>query len=179
MSVPAPTGSRAAARAWDKCELGPFTLPGFCTVTVKVSDEISKAKAKGASGASTTFQGSNLGTVKVVCSMPDEIEAGTLDYEVAQRLLTELNARRGKEKTYSIVHPMTTLFGIAKVTVESITGELKGREFVLTFELSEFNPSKKGAPSETRTSKTLDPRNQSLAPDLPNVTPRARPTALP
>ena len=174
MSVPAPSKTPSA---WDKCQLGPNKLPGFCTVSVKISDEITKAKPKGKSGASTTFQGANLGTVKVVCSLPDEIEEGTVDFDSAQELLSTLNDKRGEH--FEIVHPMTKLFGIKTVTIESITGDLKGRELVITFELSEFKEPKKGGASETKTSKTLDPRNQSLAADLPNVTPRVRPTALP
>lgn len=174
MSVPSPSKSPTA---WDTCKLGPNQLPGFCTVTVKISDEITKAKPKGKSGASTTFQGSNLGTVKVVCSLPDEIADGTLDFGVAQELLSTLNEKRGEP--FEIVHPMTSLFGIKQVTIESVSGDLKGRELILTFELSEFKAPKKGASSDTKTPQTLDPRNQSLAPDIPNVAPRIRPTADP
>lgn len=131
---------------------------------VGVSDEIQKAKAKGKSGASTTFLGANVGSISIKCVMHGLID-GTADFDTAVDVMTSLLANRGLPRQMS--HPMTKLFGVSDVVVEKIEGEHNGQEIVLNFTLSQWSPSKKSG-SVTKTPTSLDPRNQILGPDLPS-----------
>ena len=176
MSVPSPSKS---PRSWDNITLGGFLLPGIPDVRVKGSNDVEKKKPKGGTGASTTFQGRNAATVSITLTLHDLIE-GTQDWEMLTDVLPELfpaEADKEKGEAFAIEHPMTSLFGIKAVKIENIEAEKKGRDVIVKIETTQFLPPKKGAGSATKTETTLDPRNQSLAADLP---PRPeRPTANP
>lgn len=176
MSVPSPSKS---PRSWDNITIGGFLLPGLPDVRVSGSNDVEKKKPKGGTGASTTFQGRNAATVKITLTLHDLIE-GTQDWEMLVDVLPEIfpgEADKEKGEAFAIEHPMTSLFGIKAIKIEKVDGEKKGRDFILTIEATQFLPPKKGAGSATKTETTLDPRNQSLAADLP---PRPeRPTADP
>lgn len=161
MSIPAPSDN---PKAWDRVDLGSLRLPGICVVKVKLADEVQKAKAKGKSGASTTFLGANVAGITIKCTMHGLLE-GTADFDRAVDVMTELLSTRGEPREIS--HPITKLFGVKRVLIEAIEGEHNGQEIVLSFSLSEFAPSKKSG-SVTKTPTSLDPRNQILGPDLPS-----------
>lgn len=167
MSVPSPSQS---PKSWDEITLGGLHLPGIPDVRVKGSNDVEKKKPKGGTGASTTFQGRNAATVSITLTLHDLIE-GTQDWEVLTIVLPVLfPAEADKENgaAFAIEHPMTSLFGIKAVKIETIEAEKKGRDVIVKIEATQFLPPKKGAAgSATKTETTLDPRNQSLAADLP------------
>lgn len=163
MSIPSPDESPSA---YDTVYLGTLKLPGFCVVKAKVSAELTKAKPKGKNGGSVTFQGANPGTLTIKCSLPSLID-GTMDFDEAVKVLSTLKSTLGDP--YDITHPIAQMSGISRVIVESWEIEHNGQDVAISFALSEFLPTKKSDSSVTKTPKTLDPRNQALAADLPTT----------
>lgn len=168
MKVPFPY---RASRSWNEVVLGKYSLPGLGKLDIRVSNEVEKKKPKGTSGASTTFQGRNVASLKLSLAMWDEEQ-----FAAFQEMLPDLWPSISKEAAapLEIVHPKARLWGIRSVVIETIDDtqpDNSGDYYVIKFDLSQWQPPvKTGSGSATKTATSLDPRRQSLGPDLGGTT---------
>lgn len=158
-----------ASQSWNEISLGGVVFPGIAHVRVTVANELEVKKAKGRSGASTTYQGRPPAKVKITLTVyaPEQWEALV---ELLPSIWPDVTSERGAP--IEVVHPRCRLWKISRLIIESIDDsqpEGVGDVYVLQISAVEFLPSQtqKGAASgaATRTSSTLDVP-QSLSPEL-------------
>lgn len=155
MAIPWP--DRAPSK-WDTVVLGGVALPGVCTVSVKLANELDVKKPKGGAGASVTSQGPEASTVDITLTFHDPEHLS--EWEDAVKVL---RPKKDVVTAKKIVHPKAKLYGIDAVHVQTIEDDdnNRGDTYKVKLHCVEFVGVPKGA--QTKTEKRLDPREQILA----------------
>jgi hypothetical protein len=146
----------ANPKKWNTVKLNDYVLPGIAKVSVKVSQELDKKKARGSAGATITQQGSNAAEVSI--SLRFFEEQHLKDFARIVQSIRIDATKTGLGKAYRITHPKAAMYGITSVIIEEIDDEenSKGDSYDVKIKCVEFKPPVAGA---TKTEKKLAPRN--------------------
>lgn len=149
---------------WDRCSIGPYTLPGWVKVKVRRNRKLDIKKPPGEHGATMTDQGYNPAEVEIVltCKKPSQwksLQDWWLTFE-------PLPGKKAAEPL-DIIHPATSMRNVKSVLIEDIEGPTEGTvkgTMVFTFKCKEWFP----APVKNATNtpkKSIQPRQNALTGD--------------
>jgi hypothetical protein len=162
MAQPGWTGDGGSAdSAWNRVQLGPYVLPGICTITgLAVGQDLDVKKQKGQDGAVMEDNGLEPAKFNIEVQINEEL------WPMFQEILPRIDPRRAgaSRSPLEIVHPLPNILDIREIVIKRVvpTSPTASRGMKWVFECLQWFPAPK--PKKT-TTKPKDAGRAALSPE--------------
>lgn len=162
MTQPGWTGDGGSAdSAWNRVQLGPYVVPGICTITgLAVGQDLDVKKQKGKDGAVMEDNGLEPAKFNI------EVQINEALWPMFQEILPRIDPRRAgaSRSPLEIVHPLTDILNIREIVIKRVipTSPTASRGMKWVFECLQWFPAPK--PKKT-TTKPKDAGRAALSPE--------------